>query len=169
MAKVLEQRASRWPLGFYQTAWVVVLILVSAGLWWWALRPRFQSCAQPDKPDKWLVQTAATLDATVDLGIKIAISLVGAGGALLVGLRATTQPLTMTGKLFLLSAIFAFAQAALAGVFWKSRLATAWLNKCLTHLSSAWMDNFFNASIYFFGGGLMIMLFWVIVSAMTKE
>ena len=89
MAKVLEQRASRWPLGFYQTAWVVVLILVSAGLWWWALRPRFQSCAQPDKPDEWLVQTAATLDATVDLGIKIAISLVGAGGALLVGLRAT--------------------------------------------------------------------------------
>jgi hypothetical protein len=162
-----KQWRARWPFGTCQTVSVAVLISGSGALWGWALTAHFPACAQPPTPDEWLVRTAATLDATVDLGIKIAITLVGAGGALLVGLRSTTAPLTTPAKLLLLSAIIAFAQAALAGGFWKFRLATAWLNKCLEHLASSWMDNFFDVSIYFFGAGLISMLAWVVVSAFT--
>jgi hypothetical protein len=150
----------------------ILLTVASASLWLWALTGSFKGCSSDQVPNEWLKQTAATLDATVDLGLTIATTLVGAGGALLVGFKGVTAQLKPTDKLLLLWAIIFFGQSAIAGVIWKLRLANSWFNRCLDFLAEPLMQNLFLASLWFFIAGLVVTLLWVaacVVAAAQNE
>jgi hypothetical protein len=140
--------------------WAFVLFAsVCAVMWIWALQGTFGGCVKGTTSEA-LQKTITTLNDTIDLGIKLSITLVGAGTALLVGLKAGVR-LTAWVKTLLLIGILFFGQSAIAGVFWRLRLANSWLNECLNLVTEDIMQRLFMASFAFFLAGLGAALIMV--------
>lgn len=81
-------------------------LALSAGCasgWVWALNGDFGACVK-GTTGKSYQKTIMALDGTIDLGIKLAVASIGAGGALLFGLKSG-MALSSNGKVILLSAV----------------------------------------------------------------
>ncbi|WP_316199365.1 hypothetical protein [Bradyrhizobium sp. SZCCHNS2002] len=141
-------------------------VMCAAG-WVWALNGDFGACVT-GSTDKSLQNTVAALDSTIDLGIKLAIALIGAGGALLFGLKAGVT-MSINGKVSLLFAILLLGQSVLAGIFWKMQVAEDWLNKCLNLVQEDVMQRLFLASFYFFLAGLATLVFMMSATILASS
>src|SRR5271166_6379081 len=130
---------------------------ICAAGWVWALTGDFGACVKGSIGES-LQKTVAALEGTIDLGIKLAVALIGAGGALLFGLKAGAT-LSIKGKVSLLLAVLLLSQSVLAGAFWKMQVANGWLNECLNLVAEDVMQRLFLASLYFFLAGLLTLVF----------
>lgn len=119
-----------------------------------------------------LQRTVATLDTTIDLGIKLSISLVAVGSAVLLGLKSGIR-LTAWIKTVLFTSVVLFGQSAFAGVVWKLKVANGWMNECLNLVAEQQLQRMFNLAYGFFLIGLVFTLIMVGVAvtnnAGTKE
>src|SRR5436305_1397211 len=117
------------PLNLFSMWFALALVAACASAWAWALNGDFGACVKGSTGDS-LQKTVAALEGTIDLGIKLAVALIGAGGALLFGLKSGL-PLSSNGKVCLLTAVLLLSQSVLASAFWKMKVANGWLNECL--------------------------------------
>jgi hypothetical protein len=140
--------------------------IACAYAWYWATSGTFV-CVKGtiDEP---LQKTVSTLDGAVELGIKLSISLVAAGAAPLVGFTTGVR-LTPWTKSLLLIAVLLFGQSAMAGVWWKLRVANSWMNECLNLVSEDLIQRVFEAAFYFFSAGLICALVMLCVAAWSRK
>jgi hypothetical protein len=146
---------------------VVAAAVCCAGAWYCVLSTEYGGCEKGEIGDA-LQKAIATLDATIELGLKLSVSLVAAGAALLVGLKSGVR-MTAWGRALLLVTIFLFGQSALSGVLWKLEIANAWFNKCLPLVGDPKVQAIFNGSFGFFIAGLLGALGLVAVAALSPE
>ena len=140
---------------------------ISLAVWSWGANGEFGACVKGSMSDQ-LQKTIAVLDGTIDLGIKLSTSLVGAGAALLVGITASVK-LTRWVRVLILVAVLFFGQSAGAAVFWKLRVANSWLNECLNLVSEQILQRLFLTSYAFFFLGLATSLLMVCFAAYAWE
>lgn len=139
------------------------LTLASAAIWIWVLQGGFGACVVGSTDDA-LQKTVAALDSTVDLGIKLSVALVGAAGAILLGLKSGLTLTTWTRALLLIAAVL-FGQSAGVGVYWKLKVANSWLNRCLNLIYEPLIERAFDAVLMFFVLGLVCALVLIFVAA----
>jgi hypothetical protein len=144
----------------------VIVFGCSVAVWVWAAFGSFSACAigTSDAVQK----TVAILDSTVDLGVKISITVVGAGAALLIGFKQGID-LTPWLKFLLVLSSALFGQSALAGVVWKLRIANSWMNNCLNLVAEPITQRWFYASLGFFIAGILIALALIFFVALSQE
>jgi hypothetical protein len=156
----------RWPV------WIMMILFAAAcaGIWLWSLNGEFGACVKGTIGDT-LQKTITTVDGIIELAIKLSITLVGAGAALLLGLKSGMR-LTPGVKVLTLTAVLLFGQASLAGVWWRRWVANSWLNECLNLVSEPVMQRLFSAAFIFFMAGLvmlLIMLCYVVWSTENQK
>jgi hypothetical protein len=149
--------------------WIFVGVTAVAcvGAWVWILGNEYGGCEKGEVREL-LQKTIATLDNTIELGLKLSVSLVAAGAALLVGLRTGVR-MTPWVRALLLVSIFLFGQSALAGVLWRLQIANAWFNECLPLVADARVQALFRGSFDFFIAGLIAALALVAVAAPISD
>jgi hypothetical protein len=151
-----------------ETIIFVAFALLSAAGLYWALSGNVVACIKGDTSEH-LQKTVQALNETIELGIKLSVTAIGGGIALLLGFK-TNLLLSKPAQITLLMAILLFGQSALLGVFWRLRLANAWLNECLNLVYEGGMQNTFNGSLYYFGTGVAVALIMVLfLSHSNKE
>ena len=134
-----------------------LIVLICAVTWAWALKGTFGACVK-GSTSEYLQRTIATLNDTIDLGIKLSVTLVGVGAAALIGFRTGIR-LTNGMKMLLLLCVLLFGQSAMAGVAW--RLPNSWLNQCLNLITEDIMQRLFEICFAFFLAGLGVTLVMV--------
>lgn len=159
-AKQKQQGVSLSAIG----GWVLcaLIALGSLATWGWAWTGGFGACVKGSTGST-LTNTVAVLQDTMDLGVKLSVTLVGAGAALLIGLKQGVQ-LHYSVKTLLLFAVLLFGQSALTAIFWKLRIANSWMNGCLNLVSEPFAQRMFEASFGFFLAGLVVSLAMVLAS-----
>src|SRR5436190_2144894 len=90
--------------------WIFVIVAAACcgAAWYCVLSTKYGGCEKGETGDA-LQKTIATLDATIELGLKLSVSLVAAGAALLVGLKSGVR-MTAWVRALLLVTIFLFGQ-----------------------------------------------------------
>lgn len=132
----------------------------------WALFGGFAACPAGETGETFQ-KTIATLDGTIELGLKLSVALIGAGAAVILGLKTGIR-MTQRVKAVLFTAIILFGESAIAGVLWRLRLANAWLNGCLALVTTPYMTRLFDAAFYLFIAGLLATLVMVSDAAWGK-
>jgi hypothetical protein len=100
--------------------------------------------------------------------LKLSVSLVTGGAALLVGLKSGVR-MTPWVRALLLVSIFLFGQSALSGVLWRLEISNAWFNQCLRLVADDKVQALFRASFWFFIAGLVVALGLIGVAALARE
>jgi hypothetical protein len=146
----------------------VVLGVVCSGIAWLCIYSNVYGGCEKGEVGETLQKAIASLEATNELGLKMSVSLVAGGVALLVGLKSGVR-LTPWRRALLLVSVFLFGQSALSGVLWRLEIANAWYNKCLPLVADARVQAFFNGSYWFFIAGLIVALALVAAAALSAD
>lgn len=150
----------KWPA-------LSVAAIISVVVLGWAFSGDVAVCVR-GQAGEYLQKTAQALDGTIDLELKLSVSLIGGGIALLIGLK-TGVPFTPTSRTALLIAIILLGESVLLAINWRLHLANAWFNECLNILSGNMAQRMFNSSLYFFFAGLVAAFVMVIIAINQKE
>jgi hypothetical protein len=100
--------------------------------------------------------TIASLDAIVDLGLKLSTALVGFGAAALLGVKFALRASPMM-RLSIALGTMLFAQSAFYAFWWRYGVAQAHLDQCFRQVLSPQLQYRFNAHFYFFAAGLVAL------------
>jgi hypothetical protein len=146
---------------------VTATILVSLGVFLWAMYGSFGACVRGETSDSFQ-KTIAALDGIVDLGLKLSTTLVGFGALLLIGLKSGLS-LTAPVRAFLLVSTLLFCQSALYAVWWRLGIAQSWLNECLNMVVEDNMQRRYVAHLGFFLLGLFSLSVLVFVAALNRR
>ena len=138
---VLEKVGAMASRTFLSEHWrfvtgVCVFALLSVIVFVYTMKIEFRVCVLTESKDfERFKLSISALDAIVDLSIKLSTVLVGAGTALLIGLKSGLS-LAPFGRFCLLVATICFAQSMLYAVLWRMGVAELWLNQCLDLIST---------------------------------
>jgi hypothetical protein len=146
----------------------VVLVVVSACIWGWIIAGTFGACVVGTTGDT-LQKTVSALDSTMDLGIKLSVALIGAVGAVVLGIKSGMR-LTPWSKTLLIICAVLFGQSVAAGVYWKLEVADSWLNRCLNLITEPQVRRAFDGSLWFYSTGIfcaLVLLFFAAWGAQT--
>lgn len=120
------------------------------------------SCAQK-KPSEVLEKAITSLDNNIDLGIKLSTSIVGAGAALLFGLKSG---ISMPGwlKMCFIASLLPFIQSTFYGVWWRLEIALVWTRQCPELIEQERTVAIYQAAFLTFlqGAGAVIVLLVII-------
>jgi hypothetical protein len=135
---------------------LVLAVLVSVVIYFFIDAGTLRPCAPSREGAEQYQKTIAALDSIIDLGLKLATTLVGVGAAALIGFKSELK-LSPSSRIVLLLAVICFLQSAFYAIKWRLAVAELWLNGCLDLISEPLLELRFLAHAYFFFGGL----FWL--------
>jgi hypothetical protein len=112
--------------------------------------------------------TVASLDAMIDLGLKLSTALVGFGAAALLGIKVSLDLPPMM-RLSIALGTMLFVQSAFYAFWWRYGLAQVHLDQCFELLLTPKLQYRFNAHFFFFAMGLIAIGVVVVRAAFKKE
>jgi hypothetical protein len=149
------------PLGnvpgdrWLQLVGLALLFVLSFVIYQYVGSGTFDVCAVAEFKEE-QKKTIASLDAIVDLSLKLSTTLVGFGAAALIGLKSGLKLSSLVRFSIVVATIF-FAESALYAIWWRLGIAEVFYNECFKLISSPRLQLRFSWHLYFFTLGLFAM------------